>query len=242
MPTLLVFDLDDTLFPERDYALSGFQAVSNFLRDRHALTGFDDVARELFLAGDRGTIFDAALARLGFAHDAALIATLVAVYREHEPRIRLYGDAAWALRHFGERGAIGLLTDGYLAVQQRKVRALGIAAAFDAIVYSDAYGREHWKPSAVPYRTMMELTGFAGHDCVYVGDNPHKDFVSANALGWTTVRIRRDGGEHRDAIAPAGHAPRHEIASLRDLGPLLGGRLTNAAAGDFARPRRQAVD
>jgi putative hydrolase of the HAD superfamily len=35
---------------------------------------------------------------------------------------------------------MGIITDGYLVTQQNKVKALGIEASFNAIVYSDLYG------------------------------------------------------------------------------------------------------
>ncbi|MGN6385172.1 MAG: HAD family hydrolase, partial [Verrucomicrobiota bacterium] len=35
-----------------------------------------------------------------------------------------------------------------------------------------------------------------GGDCVYIADNPRKDFITARKLGWKTIRVRRDEGEH----------------------------------------------
>jgi putative hydrolase of the HAD superfamily len=218
---LVVFDLDDTLYPEREFVLSGFGAVGDLLRRRHDLTGFADVAAGLYCAGVRGNIFDATLERLGFRHDDDLIRALVAAYRDHIPRISLYDDARWALDHFGARGKIGLLTDGFLSTQQRKTAALGIAPIFDAIVYSDAFGRASWKPSPVPYRTMSVRTGCAAAGSVYVSDNPAKDFVTAKALGWLTVRILRQGGEYSRVRVEGSHEAHHQISSLYDLEPLL---------------------
>jgi putative hydrolase of the HAD superfamily len=38
--------------------------------------------------------------------------------------------------------------------------------------------------------------GYNGDECVYVADNPIKDFIGPKALGWGTVRIRRKQGLH----------------------------------------------
>jgi putative hydrolase of the HAD superfamily len=83
----IVCDLDDTLFAERDYALSGFDAVDRHLREVHRVEGFGREAKALFEAGVRGTIFDRALERLGHPAETALVGELVGIYRAHPPRL-----------------------------------------------------------------------------------------------------------------------------------------------------------
>ena len=39
------------------------------------------------------------------------------------------------------------------------------------------------------------------HDFTYVGDNPRKDFIAPNALGWQTVCLKDDGRNiHRQRV------------------------------------------
>jgi putative hydrolase of the HAD superfamily len=221
MNSALVFDLDDTLYPERMFVLGGFRAVDAWLSAQDAVNGFYDIAVRLFDEGCRGHVFDLALASLGVAHDAESIARLVSVYREHEPILTLHDDARWALERFRDTHRLGLLTDGYLATQRRKVRALGIESSFDVIVYSDAYGRECWKPSPVPYRAIMQRLGRPGDCCTYISDNATKDFTSPRELGWTTVQIRRADGEYRHAVGDLGCGAQFEIESLYELEGLV---------------------
>ena len=47
----VVFDLDDTLFPEREFVLSGFAAVDAWLRNNRAITGFAERASAESRAG-----------------------------------------------------------------------------------------------------------------------------------------------------------------------------------------------
>lgn len=217
MKPLLVFDLDDTLYPEHEFVASGFRAVGAWLAAERGIEGFEAMANALFHAGVRGCIFNDALIHLGHADDAALVRKLVAIYREHEPRISLHPDAKWALDHFRRTHELGLLTDGYLSTQRKKVLALGIQTAFAAVVYSDAFGPDHWKPSRTPYQKMMEAVGRLGSECIYVGDNPAKDFVTANELGWASIRIRRAGGEYGGHRARAGYDAQFGIESLYEL-------------------------
>ena len=192
----LVFDLDDTLFPEREYVLSGFKAVDEWLRTVRSVQGFQEKAVAEFNRGTRGNIFNLALLSLGVADDAQLVRQMVEIYRNHEPNINLFTDAGPALDHSLKTMQVGLLTDGFLNVQQRKVAALGIAGRFHAIVYSDEFGRQAWKPSPIPYVQITKLLGCSSSECVYIGDNPNKDFVTARRLNWLTIRVRRPGGEH----------------------------------------------
>lgn len=183
----------------------------------------------MFEEGRRGTIFNAALSLVGATgfDEETLVAALVAVYRGHAPRIALHDDAQWALDHYGAGPGsareldLGLVTDGYAATQRNKVAALNIADRFQAIVYTDDLGRAHWKPSPAPFLKIMEATGRSGADCIYVADNPLKDFVAPNALGWTTVQVVREGGEYERSAAAAGGLAQHRVADLYRLESLI---------------------
>jgi putative hydrolase of the HAD superfamily len=221
----LVFDLDDTLFRERDFVFSGFRAVDRWLKTHRHVGGFATKARELYDRGQRGHIFDQALTELRHEAHPDLIAELVRVYREHKPRLSLPPDARWALSAFRSHWKLGLLTDGYLTTQQNKVAALGLEKSFDVLLYTDSLGREHWKPSERPYRRMMEQLDCSGNQCVYIGDNPAKDFVAANALGWHTIQVVRPDGEYGGIPAEKPYQARQQIHSLFELAHLLTGRI-----------------
>jgi len=53
--------------------------------------------------------------------------------------------------------------------------------------------------------------------CIYVADNPAKDFIAPNALGWGTVFIKRPGGIYADREAPRGGLPQAAISTLDAL-------------------------
>lgn len=197
----VVFDLDDTLFPERQFVLSGLKAASDWLERECGVSGLFDEAERLFARGCRGKIFNVALQSMGLPVSESLVTHLMLVYREHTPRLTLFEDAAEALVELKGSYRLGLLTDGFAAVQRNKVAALGVTPLLDAVVYSDDLGRTAWKPSPVPYERVAHLLNVPnGPACLYVGDNPQKDFIGARHLGWRTVRIRRPGTEHNDVM------------------------------------------
>jgi putative hydrolase of the HAD superfamily len=224
----LIFDLDDTLFPESEFVRSGFEAVDAWLRKDKAISGFMARASADFCRGARGDIFNRVLRSLGVLDDAQLVQKMVDVYREHQPYIRLFSDAEWALDYFSKTRHLALLTDGYLKVQQRKVAALNISHRFEAIVYSDTFGRVGWKPSPLAYQQITKELSCSPNQCAYVGDNPAKDFITARRLNWFTIRVRRPSGEHFGIRLDKTHEADREIESLLELEPTLEDAAHNA--------------
>lgn len=223
MSTVWIFDLDDTLYPERAFVFSGFAAVGEWLAAARNITGFAETAGQVFLEGLRGKIFDEALRRLDWEPAPALIADMVQVYRCHHPRISLDAETRRFLGRC-DRNRLGLITDGYAVTQRSKVAALGLAPYLGAIIYSDELGRENWKPSPEPFRKLMRELACAPDECVYVGDNPAKDFAAPNRLGWKTVQLVRPDGEYshlRTGSLPPGYRAQREIHSLAELEEIL---------------------
>jgi putative hydrolase of the HAD superfamily len=202
MSWVVTFDLDDTLYLERDFVRSGFAAVGAWLATERGVRGFEACAWRLFEAGRRGDIFDRALPRLGVAPDGALIRRLVRVYREHLPAIALEPAAADLLARLSGRCRLAVLTDGYHDTQRRKIAALALDTRCRPIVCTDQWGREHWKPDPRGFLHIQQALEAPPERCIYIGDNPAKDFRAPKALGWRTLRLRHPQGEHARA-APA---------------------------------------
>ena len=113
----VVFDLDDTLYPESDFVHSGFAAVDTWLLTNHGAKGFEAQARALFAAGHRGRIFDQVLEILPARLPAGLVPTLIEVYRSHRPQLQLFSDADDALNWLAATNLqSALITDGFSEV------------------------------------------------------------------------------------------------------------------------------
>lgn len=224
MATVIVFDLDDTLYLERDFARSGFAAVGAMLNKRLGSGDFAARAEAAFDSGMRTFIFDKILAELGVCGDQDLIDAAVTCYREHKPLIALAPDARRYLCSARHKD-LALLSDGYTITQANKVAALGLdCGVFDPVVLTGNLGREYWKPHPRGFRLIERHFGRQPRDFVYVADNPAKDFVAPHALGWRTVQIERPGRVHADGTVAA--AADAVIVSLDDLDDCLA-RLPN---------------
>jgi len=207
----IVFDLDDTLYSEQDYVLSGKRAVVAAISD---CFNVDIGAEFLYYDGD---FLDrvCALADLPYA----VKETLLWVYRTHIPDISLRPGVTSLLGELRSRGdAICILTDGRAITQRLKIRALQIDV--DSIYVSEQLGAK--KPDAIGYEKIT--TDFPADNYVYVGDNPQKDFIAPKRMGWQTFGFVADGKSiHRYDLGTidATAMPDKWFADFSDLAKLL---------------------
>lgn len=219
--TVIVFDLDDTLYLEVDFVRSGYAAVGAWLRERLGITDFAARAQAAFDGGVRTRVFNEVLAQLGLGDDQQLVDGAVEHYREHHPTIELAPDARRYLLDSAPQ-SLALLSDGYAVTQANKVAALGLdCGMFDPLVLTGAWGRDYWKPHPRGFELIEQHFGRAPRDYVYVADNPAKDFIAPRSLGWRTVQIERPARVHvGGAVAASADAV---IASLDDLDQCIAG-------------------
>lgn len=181
--TVVVLDLDDTLYKEADYHASGLAAVCLWLGTLYgkscqvALKNLEDSGETDLLAG---------LCRLA-GLPLSVKESLLWVYRLHEPKIELAASTKGVLNHLQGKHRVAILTDGRSVSQRLKLKALGLSQLPAYI--SEDHGAD--KPSPLRFELIMRDMPAAGY--VYVGDNPKKDFVAPNSLGWLTIGLRDDG-------------------------------------------------
>ena len=212
---VLVFDLDDTLYPELSYVHSGFRAVAAFLSPLLA------VPTETLAAGmiaeeavqGRGQVFDNVLRRHG-RWSKPLVAACLRAYRLHRPEISLFADAERALTRFASQ-PLYIVTDGHKEVQARKVAALGLAGRVRHAYLTNRYGRHRAKPNPHVFQLICQREGVRPADVTYVGDNVKKDFVGIKPLGFNTVRILR--GNYAHYVADETHEAARTIQLLDEL-------------------------
>ena len=227
---MIVFDLDDTLYKEADFVASGCRAIAAAAHEAcPALSAAD--ALEIIRSGDSTSAgFDALLAeiqRLSPGNPFG-ISELLRVYRFLKPDISLSPEVRDTLNLLQRAGIrMGLITDGRAATQRAKIQTLGLEQYFapSNIIISAEIGADKTTPT--PFEEMMKRNSEDGqlvsgdHGFVYVGDNPAKDFLWPNRLGWKTFMLRDTTGRNIypqtiPALSPD-YAPKHEIRDLHDL-------------------------
>ena len=170
---IFVFDLDDTLYSERDFEKSGIEFVYENLSIKH-------ISLETILNNRENWIEQI----IDGSNNQITLQIVLDIYRNHFPTIQLYNDAKVFLEKLLSQGTeMSLITDGRSITQRNKLRALGIETFFKNIVISEEVNSE--KPSEYNFRMVMDNK--IAENYIYIADNPKKDFITPNKLGWTSI-------------------------------------------------------
>lgn len=233
--SVIMFDLDDTLYPERDYISSGFRTVARKISSDPSVQSMLLETMHRLSMESRSSVFDrlktvieecahsdgiSMISRLG---PGPSVEQMVRWYRGHKPDIEAFPEAVGVLSTLRDRGLRNvLITDGIVDVQRKKVEALGLLPYMDLVIYTDALGpgRQHWKPSPRAFQIALSHFGILPSQACYVGDNPSKDLTGPRTVGMQAVLIRRDGGIYRD-VYTEGPEPDRTIEDLREVIKLL---------------------
>ncbi len=214
----VIFDLDDTLYPERAYAFSGFAAVAaafnDLLGDPSETT---EQMQQLFDSKHRRRVFNELLDRRGLPGDQQLIDRMIETYHTHRPTITLHPDADRILTQLRGRCKLGLISDGPSISQWAKIDALGLRSRLDEIIITSDLDPDHAKPHPAAFEQMAKRLDVQPDQCAYVADNPAKDFIAPNALGWTTIQITRPDGIYTGVCATAVARAKHIVDTLDGL-------------------------
>ncbi|MBQ6968598.1 MAG: HAD-IA family hydrolase [Lachnospiraceae bacterium] len=221
----VIFDLDDTLASEMDYARSGYRAVSAYLVEKgSAEKNEDTLYRELIslFNEDHKNVFNRFLVNNGLSDSREDVMELVEVYRNHLPDISYYEDVKPLLLKLVEMGIRkGILSDGYAVTQRQKIKALKAEDDFDIIVLTDELGRDAWKPSPKGFELIEERFSLEPTEILYVGVNPEKDFYLSVSAGIKTARIIREEGVYSSREYYEGVREDFKIASLADIPEII---------------------
>jgi haloacid dehalogenase superfamily, subfamily IA, variant 1 with third motif having Dx(3-4)D or Dx(3-4)E len=215
MPNSIIFDLDDTLYKEIDYVKSGFNCVATYVSNTSQLLK-DDLLESLLSFFDSG---ENAFAKLIEAYNLSCsIDDMLKQYRSHIPIINFDDKTKSILEILKSRNEFnGLLTDGRSIQQRNKIQSLGLDDYFSDIVISEEFGSE--KPAIENYLYFMDKSNKNNTKYYYIGDNPSKDFISANKLGWITICLKDNGQNiHKQNFSLRKEfIPDHIINNIEDI-------------------------
>lgn len=215
---IIIFDLDDTLYEEQQFVLSGFRAVANMASQEWQLDPQQSLNEltALLNTNGRGKIFDTWLQHHGL-YSKKKVQSCLSQYRGHMPDITLSPAAKDLLENLSQ--PLYLVTDGNKRVQHNKIKALKIEDYFQKCYITHRYGIRHAKPSTHCFEIIKEREACSWENMVYIGDNPAKDFINLNKLGMHTIRILT--GAHKDKKADREHEAKHRIEHLSELNKLI---------------------
>ncbi len=211
MITTLLLDMDNTLYSERDYVLSGLTAIAEHLNSHDGINAIEALAYmvEILDHEGRGKIFNRTLEYYSLPSSDETIQALVQIYRNHKPSIRLYDGVFETIHQLKSTYKLAIVTDGMTIMQQRKVAALSLDTLIDTIVYS--WAEDAPKPDPKGFQKALDLLGSTRQQAMIIGDNPVNDGEAAAALNIPFVQVMTDNHPHanNNAIESFNHLPNY---------------------------------
>ena len=218
----VIFDLDDTLYPEMQYVKSGFDHIANEIGNRYHKNSnklYEELLDEYFQ--EKTKVFNRVLKSNGIDYCKNDVKELVLSYRDHVPKISFYEDVIPCFMILKKMNInLGIITDGFAISQRQKIKALKLSTWMDEIIITDDLGFTYWKPHSRPFEIMKEKLDVDFSEMVYIGDNPNKDFFIGSIYPITTIKVNRKGLYQFDAYYNEIH-PHYQIYSLLDLPNIL---------------------
>ncbi|KLT73854.1 haloacid dehalogenase [Neisseria arctica] len=180
--SVLVLDLDDTLYAEFDYKLSGIKKVCSLLARL-----YPEYNEEILLNQIDPDSSDWLNKLASFCNlNAAEKNSLLWVYRLHNPEIQPYVCANELKALLNRFCGSAIISDGRSLSQRLKLHGLGLLHHFEHILISEAWHSE--KPNPERFDFIMEQ--YPGKTYIYVGDNIKKDFITPKQMGWLTIGLK----------------------------------------------------
>lgn len=209
----VIFDLDDTLYAEKEYVRSGYRQVAEVLPQ------VENAEEKLWNAFRSGkAAIDEVLHQEGIFSEEVKQNCLRA-YRFQTPDIHLYEGVREMLKELRNSGVrIGIITDGRPEGQRAKIQTLGLEELVDSILITDELGGAQFrKPNDISFRVMQMRLDVPFEAMVYVGDNASKDFKAPRMLGMQWIHYRNEDGlyvRHNEENST-------QVDSMKDLAVLL---------------------
>ncbi len=194
----VIFDLDDTLYSEKQYVRSGYKKIAA------TMPGIENLHDKLWEAFEEGLpAIDTVLQKEGMYSDKRKEEWLT-VYRNQDPNIFLYdkvGDMLTRLRN--SKIKLGIITDGRSQGQRNKLKRLGLYELVDEVIITDELAGNgdvdfFRKPATIAFEIMKKRMNVRYEEMIYVGDNIQKDFKAPKKLGMACAFIKNEDGIYKE--------------------------------------------
>ncbi|WP_327353191.1 HAD family hydrolase [Streptomyces sp. NBC_01304] len=226
----VVWDIDDTIF---DYATADAAGMRAHLEAEDALARYDTAEAALALwkqiterhwarfgAGDVDFLTQRRDRVREFLQapaltDAETDAWFGRYVRHYEAAWSLFPDTVPALEALADTHRHAVLSNSATALQERKLRTLGVRDRFEAVLCAVELGVS--KPAPEAFLAACDALALAPGEVAYVGDQPEIDARGARDAGLLGIWLDRGRGRTMIETPPGVH----RIATLAELVGLL---------------------
>ncbi|MBP2152745.1 MULTISPECIES: pyrimidine 5'-nucleotidase [Erwinia] len=213
----ILFDADDTLF--HFDAFAGLQRLFQQYDVQFSRADYDDyqaINKPLWVDYQNGAIsalqlqhqrFESWAAKLDVTAQDLNSGFLSAMAEICTPLV----GAVDLLNALKGRVKIGIITNGFTALQQARLERTGFLGVFDLLVISEQVGYAKPHPAIFDY-ALTRMGNPARERVLMVGDNPDSDILGGINAGLATCWLNADG-----RAQPEGINPTWQVTSLKEL-------------------------
>ena len=187
---VIFFDLDNTLYDSEIYYTRAFKSISEFLQKEFKVeqeSSFDFLYSNWKKTTSMyNQMFDDVIDKFDLE-----ISTfdLVKIFNEQEVyESDLFSDTIPVLQKLSNKFKLGIITDGDVSRQKRKLRNCKLHDFANFVIYTKEIEP---KPSPKPFQHALNQLSSSTVRPFYVADNPKIDFKGAKQLNFSTIRIIR---------------------------------------------------
>lgn len=213
----ILFDADDTLF--HFDAFAGLQRLFQQYDVQFSRADYDDyqaINKPLWVDYQNGAIsalqlqhqrFESWAAKLDVTAQDLNSGFLSAMAEICTPLV----GAVDLLNALKGRVKMGIITNGFTALQQARLERTGFLGVFDLLVISEQVGYAKPHPAIFDY-ALTRMGNPARERVLMVGDNPDSDILGAINAGLATCWLNAEG-----RAQPEGINPTWQVTSLKEL-------------------------
>jgi FMN hydrolase / 5-amino-6-(5-phospho-D-ribitylamino)uracil phosphatase len=219
-PTVLSFDLDDTLWSVEPVITAAESAMQSWLRERHPqiMRGHDrDSLRAMRVAiaerfpersHDMTFLRHRALTEMFAAagYPVAHADEAFEVFYAERNRVTLYDEVEASLERLSRRYRLFALSNG-----NADLKRCGVEHWFEGHITAISAGAA--KPDVRIFNRLLEEARVQAAQVVHIGDDPHLDVVGAAQAGLQAVWLNRNGKSWPGHLPP----PSRTISTLEEI-------------------------
>lgn len=209
----IIFDLDNTLYDAKQYYLGAFKKISEYLSKKYNVL-YQEIYKRLINHWNKKTsmypyLFNDVLDFFDLGHE---LKNIIEIFNNYDGELKPYSDVIPILNKLKKKNyKLGIITDGQVRRQKRKIKLLGLNEIFDIMIFTKEL--KNPKPSKIPFQEAINKLKINPQCSFYVGDNPLIDFKGAKKAGMKTVRLLK--GEFKNI--PKNKFIDYEIKDIKEL-------------------------
>jgi len=186
----IFFDLDDTLYDAGQYRLGVFKEIWEYLSKKYKISQKLIYRKTRQLWKERTSmypyLFNDLLKNLNIKENPREI---VRIFNNYDGKMKPYSDTTIVLKQLKKQNyKLGIITDGNIPKQKRKIKNLGLEKFFEVIIFTK---KSKPKPSKIPFLAALKKMKIKAKNAFYAADNPLIDFEGAKKAGMKTMRLKR---------------------------------------------------